>query len=72
VLNLIRSLSFAATAFVRTRRQLAFELLASRHQLGVLKRFVKRPRLSNVDRVALRWTPPVCAEPGPGTDLQHG
>ena len=60
VLNLIRSLLFAALAFVRTRRQLAIEVLALRHQLGVLKRSVKRPRLSNVDRglwvlLSRRW-----------------
>jgi putative transposase len=50
VLNLVRSLLFAALAVVRTRRRLAIELLALRHQLGVLKRSVNRPRLSNVDR----------------------
>jgi putative transposase len=50
VLNLLRALVLAAFAFARTRRQLAIEILALRHQLGVLKRSVKRPRLSNVDR----------------------
>jgi len=50
VLNLLRSLLLAGLAFVRTRRQLAVEVLALRHQLGVLKRSVKRPRLSDVDR----------------------
>jgi putative transposase len=50
VLNLLRSLLFAALAFVRTRRRSAIEILALRHQLGVLKRSVKRPRLTNVDR----------------------
>jgi putative transposase len=50
VLNLIRSLVLAGLAFFKTRRQLAIEVLALRHQLGVLKRSVKRPRLSNVDR----------------------
>jgi putative transposase len=49
-LNLLRSLLFAALAFVRTRRRSAIEILALRHQLGVLKRSVKRPRLTNVDR----------------------
>jgi hypothetical protein len=43
VLNVIRSLLFAALTFFRTRRQLAIESLALRHQLGVLKRSVKRP-----------------------------
>jgi putative transposase len=60
VLNLLRSLLLAGLAFVRTRRQLAVEILALRHQLGVLKRSVKRPRLSNVDRglwvlLSRRW-----------------
>ena len=61
MLNLLRSLLFAALAFVRTRRQLAMEILALRHQLGVLKRSAKRPRLTNVDRglwvlLSRRWT----------------
>jgi hypothetical protein len=50
VLNLIRCLLLAGLAFFQTRRRLAIEILALRHQLGVLKRSVKRPRLSNVDR----------------------
>jgi hypothetical protein len=50
VLNVLRSLVLAGLAFVRTRRHLAIEILALRHQLGVLKRSVKRPRLSDVDR----------------------
>lgn len=48
--NLVRSLLLAVLAFFRTRRQLAIEVLALRHQLGVLKRSVKRPRLTNADR----------------------
>jgi hypothetical protein len=53
-------LLFAGLAFFRTRRQLAVEILALRHQLGVLKRSVKRPRLSNFDRglwvlLSRRW-----------------
>ena len=60
VLNLLRSVVLAALAFLRTRRQLAVEILALHHQLGVLKRSVKRPRLTNVDRglwvlLSRRW-----------------
>jgi putative transposase len=61
VLNLIRALFFAALAFFQTRRQLAAEVLALRHQLGVLRRSVKRPRLTNIDRglwalLSRRWS----------------
>jgi len=60
VLNLLRSLLLAGLAFVRTRRQLAVEVLALRHQLGVLQRSVKRPRLTDADRglwvlLSRRW-----------------
>ena len=50
MLNLLRSLLFAALAFFGTRGQLAAEVLALRHQLGVLQRSVKRPQLTNADR----------------------
>jgi putative transposase len=61
VLNIIRALLFAVLAFFQARRQLAAEILALRHQLGVLKRSVKRPRLTNVDRglwvlLSRRWS----------------
>jgi putative transposase len=60
VLNLLRCLFFACLALLRTRWELAVEILALRHQLGVLKRSVKRPRLTNTDRglwvlLARRW-----------------
>jgi hypothetical protein len=34
----------------KTRRELALENLALRQQLAILRRFVKRPRLSDFDR----------------------
>ena len=60
MLTLIRCLLFAALAFLKTRDQLAAEILALRHQLGVLKRSVKRPRLTKADRglwvlLSRRW-----------------
>jgi putative transposase len=58
--DLLRALLFSSLAFFRTRRQLAVEILALRHQLGVLKRSTKRPRLTNADRglwvlLSRRW-----------------
>jgi transposase InsO family protein len=50
VLLIIRSQFLAAFAFAKTRHELAMEILALRHRLGVLKRSVKRPRLTNADR----------------------
>ena len=50
MLNVLHSLVLACLAFFRTRRQLAIENLALRDQLGVLKRSVKRPRLTDADR----------------------
>src|SRR5690606_23409398 len=60
VLNILRSIFFAALVFIQTRRKLAIEVLALRHQLGVLKRSVKRPRLTDADRglwvcLSRRW-----------------
>ena len=60
-LNLLHSLYFAARARVKARRQLAAEIPALRHQLGVLKRLAKRPRRTNVDRglwvlLSRRWS----------------
>jgi hypothetical protein len=60
VLNVFCSLLLAGLAFFRTRRQLVIEILALRHQLGVLKRSVKRTRLTDADRglwvlLSRRW-----------------
>jgi hypothetical protein len=61
VLNVLRSVVRAGLSFLKTRRQLAVEVLALRHQLGVLERSVKRPRLTHADRglwvlLSRRWT----------------
>ena len=60
MLNVVRSLLFAAFVLFRTRSQSAIEILALRHRLGVLGRSAKRPRLTNVDRglwvlLSRRW-----------------
>ena len=52
MLNVLRSLLGAARSFFKTRRDLAIENLALRHQIGVLKHTVgrRRLRLGTVDR----------------------
>jgi len=45
--------SFLAT--FRSRAALQFEILTLRHQLGVLQRSVKRPRLTSIDRIFWAW-----------------
>ena len=45
-------------SFLRSRQAVALEIVALRHQLAVLQRQTKRPRLTSSDRmlwVALRW-----------------
>jgi len=42
-------------AFFLRRTVLAAEILALRHQLGVLQRSVKRPRLRRRDRILWVW-----------------
>ncbi len=42
-------------AFFRQRTALQLEILALRHQLGVLQRSVKRPKLTTVDRFLWAW-----------------
>ena len=49
--------ALAATflAFFRHRTALQFEILALHHQLGVLQRTVKRPKLTTADRFLWAW-----------------
>ncbi len=49
-------------AFFRHRTALQFEILALRHQLGVLQRSVKRPKLTAADRFLWAWLSAVWAD----------
>ena len=58
----------ALVSAFKARRELAIENVALRQQLAVLRRSVKRPRLSNVDRefwVLLRVLPPLSVSSAP-------
>src|SRR6266851_1463702 len=48
-------LAAAASAAFRSRATLHLENLALRHQLGVLRRSVKRPKLTSADRLLWAW-----------------
>ncbi len=50
MIELLKSVYCAAKSTLKTRTELAFENLALRQQLAVLKQAKKRPRISNVDR----------------------
>jgi len=39
----------------RTRAALHLEVIALRHQLGVLQRSVKKPKLNRLDRILWAW-----------------
>ena len=49
------ALAAAFLAFFRQRTALQLEILALRHQLGVLHRSVKRPKLTAADRFFWAW-----------------
>jgi putative transposase len=52
----VLSASFAAVlSLFQTRATLQFEILALRHQLGVLQRSVKKPKLNRFDRMLWSW-----------------
>ena len=46
--------AFLGASF-RTRAALQLEILALRHQIGVLQRSVKRPKLTAADRFLWAW-----------------
>jgi len=56
------ALAAAFLAFFRQRTALQFEILALRHQLGVLQRSVKRPKLTAADRFLWAWLSAVWAD----------
>src|SRR6266852_2216422 len=51
----LQVLAAAASAAFRSRATLHLENLALRHQLGVLRRSVKRPKLTSADRLLWTW-----------------
>ena len=53
--RVLHVLAAAASAAFKTRAALHLENLALRHQLGVLHRSVKRPRLTAADRLFWAW-----------------
>ncbi len=54
-LSTLHVVAAAASAGFKSRAPLQLENLALRHQLGVLRRSVKRPRLSSADRLLWTW-----------------
>src|ERR1035441_3502956 len=54
-LGALHILAAAASAAFRSRATLHLENLALRHQLGVLRRSVKRPKLTSADRLLWAW-----------------
>ena len=63
---MFKILLFALATAFRSRRQLAIENLALRHQLEVLQRTARRPRLGTADRAL--W---VCISRFPGDWKRH-
>ena len=50
MLDILKSLLLTGTSLLKTRHALALENLALRQQLAVLRRSVKRPKITNADR----------------------
>ncbi len=55
MLGVLIALVAAALSFFKTRAALQLENLALRHQLGVLHRSVKKPKLTPLDRLLWAW-----------------
>src|SRR6266481_3653425 len=54
-LSALHVFAAAASAAFKSRATLYLENLALRHQLGVLRRSVKRPELTSADRLLWAW-----------------
>src|SRR6187549_1221489 len=54
-LSALHVLVAAASAAVKSRASLQLENVALRHQLSVLRRSVKRPKLTSADRLLWTW-----------------
>ena len=54
-LSALHVLAAAASGAFKSRATLQLENLALRHQLGVLRRAVKRPKLTSADRLLWTW-----------------
>src|SRR5882672_5954604 len=55
VLRALQVLAAVASSAFKSRATLHLENLALRHQLGVLRRSVKRPKLTSADRLLWAW-----------------
>jgi putative transposase len=54
-LSALHVLAAAVSSALKSRATLQLENLALRHQLGVLRRSVKRPKLTSADRLLWTW-----------------
>jgi putative transposase len=54
-LSALHVVAASASAAFKSRSSLQLENLALRHQLGVLRRSVKRPKLNSADRLLWAW-----------------
>ena len=53
--HVLTALIAALSASLQSRAALQLEILALRHQIGVLQRSVKRPKLTTADRMLWAW-----------------
>jgi putative transposase len=51
----LAALIASLAGWFRSRAALQLEVLALRHQIGVLQRSVKRPKLTTADRLLWAW-----------------